>query len=328
MIDMKREKSISVIVPVYNVEAYLKRCLDSLILQSFSDFEILLVDDGSTDRSPEICDEYAEADKRVKVFHTSNAGVAAARNLGLAYASGQYIMFVDSDDYVDSDFFKIMYDWIEHEHCDIVQCDFAVTSDSKCEFEKSGESYECETGRQAFVRFFDGRYVGMYELWNKIYRKNLWCNLEIPQLSIGEDDAVLNEVYFRAKKIVFIHQKLYAYFQSEQSAMRGSYSLKQLDAITSHEIKRRFFYDNHLEEYYLSNDTLFLARLLRHYYLLNYNLPDEKDKINELKDKIRKVGVDLIKSNTASIKYKVYVILSMVFPKLMSLKYRGEWRGH
>lgn len=100
---------ISVIVPVYNVEKYLSRCIESILSQTFTDFELLLIDDGSTDRSGEICDEYAKKDTRIRVFHTKNRGVSAARNLGLDNAKGEWISFVDSDDWVENDYLKSLF---------------------------------------------------------------------------------------------------------------------------------------------------------------------------------------------------------------------------
>lgn len=117
---MLEKPKVSVIVPVYKAEAYLYRCVDSLLVQTFTNFEILLIDDGSPDRSGEICDEYARKDTRVRVFHKENGGVSSARNLGLKYAQGEWIAFVDSDDWVESDFlevFRILSVDVDMIHC-------------------------------------------------------------------------------------------------------------------------------------------------------------------------------------------------------------------
>ena len=115
---------ISVIVPVYNVEQYLPRCIDSILDQTFTDFELLLIDDGSKDKSGEICDNYAKKDSRIRVFHKENGGVSSARNLGLYNAKGKYIAFIDADDWVENEYLRIMYKHGEEECADIISSDF------------------------------------------------------------------------------------------------------------------------------------------------------------------------------------------------------------
>lgn len=122
---------ISVIVPVYNVEKYLSRCIDSILSQTFTDFELLLVDDGSTDKSGEICDEYAKTDARIKVFHTENRGVSAARNLGIKEASADWISFVDSDDWVEDKYLSDLYgEGFSHDECIVCQSVFMENESS------------------------------------------------------------------------------------------------------------------------------------------------------------------------------------------------------
>lgn len=113
---------ISVIVPIYNVEKYLARCVDSIVNQTYKNLEIILVDDGSPDRCPKMCDDYAEKDSRIKVVHKKNGGLSDARNAGMAVATGEYISFIDSDDYVSDDFFECLLDVMNKENSDIAEC--------------------------------------------------------------------------------------------------------------------------------------------------------------------------------------------------------------
>ena len=122
---------ISVIVPVYNVEPYLRKCLDSIVNQTYRDFEILIIDDGSTDGSGRICDEYAEKDSRIKVFHTENRGLSCARNLGLAEAKGEWIGFVDSDDWIEPDMYEVLIRRAEETGADVVECSHYKELDGK-----------------------------------------------------------------------------------------------------------------------------------------------------------------------------------------------------
>lgn len=124
---------ISIIVPVFKSELYLKRCIDSILCQTFSDYELLLIDDGSTDLCPEICDEYAKKDERIRVIHKENAGVATARNSGLDIANGEYVTFVDSDDWIESDMYQSMMDIAKKYECDVVMCDCVKDFDNRTE---------------------------------------------------------------------------------------------------------------------------------------------------------------------------------------------------
>ena len=126
--EMEKQPLISVIVPVYNVENYLPRCLDSIINQTYTNLEILLVDDGATDNSGKLCDEYAQKDNRIRVFHKENGGVSSARNMGLDNATGEYIAFVDSDDYIDKCMYEIMLNSSVQNNADIVVCGYLSQS--------------------------------------------------------------------------------------------------------------------------------------------------------------------------------------------------------
>jgi len=127
---MMKSELISIIIPVYNVEDYLARCLESILFQSFKDFEVLLIDDGSTDGSGKICDAYAQNDTRIRVIHKVNGGVSSARNVGLNNANGQYISFVDSDDFVHPCFLEFLYNSIKSSKADISICDYEKRNDS------------------------------------------------------------------------------------------------------------------------------------------------------------------------------------------------------
>ncbi len=173
---------ISVIVPVYNVKAYLRKCLDSITNQTYKDLEILVVDDGSTDGCGRICDEYAERDSRVKVFHTENRGLSSARNLGLDEAKGEWVGFVDSDDWIEPDMYEEALDGIED-------------ADILC-FQRTEGTY---SGLEALYKFINNEISAF--IWKKLYRKELFEEISFPDGRISEDRATIYLLLHKAKTV-------------------------------------------------------------------------------------------------------------------------------
>ncbi|WP_138205052.1 glycosyltransferase [Haloimpatiens lingqiaonensis] len=214
---------ISIIVPVYNVEKYLKACLESLLGQSYHNIEVILVDDGSRDNSPIICDYYAAIDQRVKVIHKENGGASAARNTGIKAAKGKYIMFVDSDDYVDEDFVKSMIECMLEKFVDMVVCGYerVILNKNKVLCRKSityglAEYKNKDELYKDFYPFFDNK--GFNTLWNKIYHANIIKDNNIrfiENINMAED-FLFNLKYIQyVTSCAFIDKPLYKYVISE-----------------------------------------------------------------------------------------------------------------
>lgn len=200
---------VSVIVPVYKAEKWLHRCVDSILAQTMEDFELLLIDDGSPDRSGEICDEYAAKDKRVKVIHQENKGSVGARNVGLSVAKGRYLAFVDSDDYIREDMLGKMVNVAEKEKLDIVWCGV------ECEL-KDGtvcSIFEVRDDVDFMIkRLFDGRIQGW--LWNKLIRREFWnkCNVVVDErYSVLEDMLISLQLFFSNPKQGVVEEYFYVY---------------------------------------------------------------------------------------------------------------------
>lgn len=168
-----RKRIISIIVPVYNVEKYLKDCIESILKQSMQDFELILVDDGSTDSSGTICDRYAEKDSRIKVVHTKNGGLSAARNAGIEIARGEFVAFVDSDDYVLPEFIEQMYKKILETDADICECNFSYLKNQKIINSRRLPEVALDS-LNAIRRMFAPPYAGYVNTWNKLYRRKLF----------------------------------------------------------------------------------------------------------------------------------------------------------
>lgn len=200
---------ISIIVPVYNAERYINRCIDSILSQTFADFELLLIDDGSTDQSSAICDEYALRDSRVRVFHKENGGVSSARNLGLDHAQGDFVGWVDSDDYIDPDMYRILYNSLQINNADIVYCNLYMDYGAQKELYKLTQSYKDK----------HSMLVGwIAEPWTicctSLIKRNLYednCLRYPSDFNFCEDFWMSLELRLNAKQVVSLDNALYFY---------------------------------------------------------------------------------------------------------------------
>lgn len=225
---------VSVIVPVYDVEKYLRQCIDSIIHQSYRNLEILIIDDGSSDGSGKICDIYAGRDSRIKVFHTENRGLSAARNLGLDHANGTFISFIDSDDWFELDAIKAVIDVAKSSEADVV-CFKHVT-----EYQGTRKLFKIKTKHKNqntdYSKFFIGKTImeeyckGLYidfGAWNKIYNKDCFSGIRFPEGRNFEDIATIYNVMLKATKVACISNRLIHYRARRQSITR-SHDLKNI----------------------------------------------------------------------------------------------------
>lgn len=237
---------ISVIIPIYNVECYLKTCIDSIVNQTYSNLEIILVDDGSPDKCPEICDEYAKKDNRVKVIHQENGGLAHARNVGIANSNGEYLTFVDSDDYVSDDYVESLYKGLIESDADISVASLIVFKES---------SLSCVTHkREPFVEVKKNDYFKEYAsikaeksmpfitAWNKLYKKELFDGIKYPKGKLYEDAFTTYKLIERARKVVYSTTKLYYYRLNPQSILGQSFKEKHLEMVEAFRYAMDYFY--------------------------------------------------------------------------------------
>ena len=223
---------ISIIIPIYNVEQYLPQCLKSVINQTYQNLEIILVDDGSTDACPQICEDFALKDNRIKLIHKKNGGLSDARNAGLKIATGDFISFVDSDDFLSSRFYETLLQYMLNNDADIVECGFKEFEDEK-DLKKSellspiaAETYETEIALKLLIKDYLQPMV-----WNKLYRKEVLIDLKFPIGKIHEDVFWTYRAFGNGEKIVKIQDKMYFYRQQANSISGKKYSLKRLDAV-------------------------------------------------------------------------------------------------
>ena len=230
---------ISVIIPVYKVENYLCRCVDSVLEQTYTNMEIILVDDGSPDNCPVMCDEYARQDSRVKVIHQENAGLSGARNAGIDMAQGQWLAFVDSDDYLAADFLERLYQACVDTGSSLSVCRWEYVRGETIPEHGTGET-RVYTGREMLANLYvpDGAYFVV--AWNKLYRKELFEDIRYPLGRIHEDEATTYRIYDKVKKAAYLDRSLYGYFVTPVSITRG-FNPKRMDWVTAVAERLDFF---------------------------------------------------------------------------------------
>lgn len=242
---------ISVIVPVYRVEAYLERCVKSILSQTYENLEVILVDDGSPDQCPAICDACAEKDARMKVIHQENKGLSGARNAGIDAASGEYLAFVDSDDYVSPHFIEELYHLLQDTGCAIGQCRFSyVKGDGLVE---EGDSAFCIYRGESLMEQLYGpeeKATCFVVAWNKLYRAELFkeTGIRYPEGRIHEDEATTYRLFHEAKKLAFLDRALYGYYTENGGSITSVFSAKRLQWLTAHEERIAFFKKNGYEK--------------------------------------------------------------------------------
>ncbi len=321
---MKDKLLISIIVPVYNAEKYLSACIESILQQTYHDFELLLIDDGSNDRSASICDEYALRDSRVKVFHKSNGGVSSARNHGIQEARGEWITFIDSDDFVDSGFLKNFYDYVTDE--DVYIC-------NACKFldEKQGLFYKLQSGSIDTTSFL--RKYGLLILdtpWAKFFKKSILTtnNLKFDErFQLGED-TLFNMHYIRYCDKVCINEKPYYYYRmSENNLSRCLYSYNE-EFFLKKQVKKE--YEEIVKAKGRFVDNINIARLFATIYRSNdYPKEERVKKLKEIKEEFPNQINNLFQLTFGYggilrmlLSCRLFSLFDFFYRKILQIKYR------
>lgn len=240
------DELISVIVPVYNVAAYIERCVKSIQNQTYTHFELILVNDGSTDNSLEICKTLASQDERIVVLDRPNGGASAARNTGLAHMRGQYIVFVDSDDYVSPSYLENLHRAAEQGDYDIVQCNLESTFDMDKRLEKV--VYQSTDVKEVTKKQALNERKYKVSVWGKIYCSHIFKDFRFQEGIIYEDDDSYYIFVDRANRLAVLDETLYYYYMSENSVMRNDKKDKSTDFIGIYEDRIRYFRDRNNQE--------------------------------------------------------------------------------
>ena len=238
-------EKVSIIVPIYNVEMYLKRCIESIINQTYKNIEIILVDDGSPDNCGNICDYYKLKDNRIVVVHKKNGGLSDARNYGLDISTGQYIIFIDSDDYVKENFVEYLINDIKKSNADISICDYIKDFEGKFKYNTYSKKKFICSNKEKFENLYNEFYVASVVQWNKIFKKEIFNGLRFPVNKINEDEFIIGYEFYNAKKISYNLEPLYYYFQRKDSIM-ANFKINRFDIVEAYKERNIFFEKNNL----------------------------------------------------------------------------------
>lgn len=265
---------ISIIVPVYNVEAYLRKCIDSILAQTYKSIEVILVDDGSSDQSPEICDNYAKEDSRVTVMHQKNGGLSDARNTGIEAVSGSWISFIDSDDWIEEDFIERLLNLATRHKADIGICGHRKVLEGgvvEATTIKPKPQATAMNNLDALRDLLTRQRCGGVMTWNKLYRAHIFTdnNIRFPKGRVHEDNFTTYKTLYYANKVAYMDEPLYNYLQRGDSIMGEPFSLKRLDILDAIDETEQFI-DTHelpLSEEITYYRAIICMQLLQKIYL-------------------------------------------------------------
>lgn len=318
---MQGNDMISIIIPVYKVEKYLTKCVDSVLNQTYKNIEIILVDDGSPDNCPNICDEYEKKDKRIKVIHKKNGGLSDARNCGIENAKGKYLCFIDSDDYISPIFISTLYQDIRKMGSQISIVGFEVVEEWENleDNEKvSKNTIEVFGKDEGIKKLFDGNSFGNYA-WNKIYDRKMFENIKFPLGKKMEDLGIMYLLFEECEKISYNHQKLYYYVQRSGSILNSANKQLLVDKL---ELSiKRFWKLNEKYSNLIENKLFILDVCLEVYPVLNNEL-----KLKEECHKIIKVVNSKSIRKKLSLKSKVKLFVYMRNKKVYSFIF-GKYKN-
>lgn len=305
------EELVSVIVPVYQVRRYLPECVESLLGQSYRNLELILIDDGSTDGSGELCEEYAQKDERIKVVHQTHCGVSGARNKGFQMAKGEYIAFVDSDDRVSSSFIAVLYQLIQRYNADVSVCAYERRKEGGVQKKLVKENTYSITSEQMLQEWHGVRKGLETVLWNKLYRRGLFGKEDdfilFPEGKEHEDTCVSHLLIQRAETIAFTNQILYMYRIRKGSITESSATVKKIRQDLEAQCLRIEFFEK--QGFEASRDRVIIGLLL-HIVMYEWKMCGKTEKVEkELGELFQKYYPKL--RNSSELKGKEKVILKM-----------------
>lgn len=313
---------ISVIVPVYNVEKYIEKCVESIIAQTYTDLEIILVDDGSTDNSGKLCDLYASKDERIRVIHKENGGLSDARNVGIEQSTGEYLSFIDSDDYIHPQMMEILYRNMQEYGADLSMCDsLEVAENEEFVFEKICNRVRVVEHPLEELR---NNAAKISVAWNKLYPRKMFDEVKYPKGKLHEDEYVIHELLYISKKMIVTDEKLYAYVQ-RQDSITSKINIKRIEDKLSAYICRIVFFEGkgnkNMQKYAYDMMLLYIYGLLDGLATLQ---KEEKAKIKKV---IRRKLIIATKNTMKllTLKEKSKACVFYMFP-FGWMKYKSEQR--
>ncbi len=301
---------ISIIVPVHNVEIFLEDCLISILSQTFQNFEVILVNDGSTDQSGSICDRFSQDDKRVKVVHREYGGVSAARNSGVYFSQGEYIGFVDGDDRIDKDMYSRLHGLCKQTNSNIAVCKLGREIDGKLINEDNKEFIKELDHTAAMRELFRGE-LYRFSLCNKLFQKNCFKNVHFPEGRIHEDLSTTYKLFANANKTVYTNYLGYIYIKRENSILTSQFNEKRLDAFAGWDEILQFMIVNYPKLTQECTSCFVYGCIDNVNYILNQvqRMEDQKRYLFYIQKFVRKHFKEILNKSIVSLKYKYLIIL-------------------
>ncbi len=317
---------ISIIVPIYNVEKYLRKCIDSIVNQTYKNLEIILVDDGSPDNCGAICDEYAKKDERIKVIHKENGGLSDARNAGIDAATGKYIGFIDSDDYIAPDMYEKLYFAMFKAKADIAISNFLYVDEEGKASDKNNNlpiQNEILSGRQILdQKMCRPKYCYWVVAWNKLYKKSIFDDIRYPVSKIHEDEFVIHNIYAKAARVACISDALIYYVQRADSIMGREKSMKRLDFAEAFFGRAEFYLRENYDNECAYHTLCAAADLMSYLYNEYKDNASFKERYAQLLNTYRNI-VRHMSFRGMSVKHRVNLMLKYISPYLVwKLKHR------
>lgn len=308
-------EKISIIVPIYKVEEYLDKCVTSLINQTYKNIEIILVDDGSPDNCPKMCDEWQQKDERIKVIHKPNGGLSDARNVGIEASTGDYIMLVDSDDYVDETILEKLYNTLKETDVDFSMCGALKFYENDTNV--LGITYNLKPqifrGSEVIGALYEDKITYLMTAWAKLYKRKIFDNIKYPKGKIHEDEFTIHHILHASNSFAVIEDKLYFYLQRGNSIM-GKRNKRNVEHITEAFKERYEFLNKNYPNNKEQNISAYLKGLRGAYVV------DVVDDAKELKESILKEYLShykqLKKHNTKDLLFKHFRWLYKILYKI------------
>ena len=321
---------ISIIVPVYNVEQYLEKCVDSIINQKYKNLEIILVDDGATDSSGKLCDELAKIDNRIKVYHKENGGLSDARNYGVERATGDYIGFVDSDDYIDSEMYEELYEAIKKENVDVVECNLKIIYPDRVELFTEQKYYNVYT-KQEYLE----EYLKIEKIFGsacvRLIKSDIAKKLKFPVGKLYEDTYYAYDLIEKVDRYVIMNNPYYNYLMRENSITNTKFNPRIFDLIEIVEKFRKMTYEN----YPGLKEAVDCRKMYAYFSVLNSILLEENYRDNEYYSEIlsyfKRNYISLLKNKYINRNRKLSVILiklNIDLYRKVLMKYKKKIAGN
>lgn len=311
------EDLISVVVPIYNVEKYLKTCIETIIKQTYKNIEIILVNDGSTDNSLQICNEFKEKEKRIKVINKKNGGLSDARNIGLKKAKGKYICFIDSDDFINEKYIEELHSLIIKNNAQIAICSFENVNEFGESIYKK-EIISQVVSRKEMLEQMNNKsfYPASIVAWNKLYDINLFKNIIYPEGKIHEDEFTTYKLYYLSEKVVTTSECLYYYRMVPTSIMNKKFNIKRLDVLEALEERMNFFLEKKEQGLYDLALIQYEKVLIGNYVNCRRYLENSNEKQIELLEIFRKYYSEVMKVGKCAIVDKFRFRIAYISPTI------------